>query len=60
MRIMCAYVGLSLTPHVQVYLCRAAVINAGDNIRAYLPLMTNLSTRRYLEYMHMLFTVKFF
>ena len=41
----------------------AAVINAGDKktntIRSFSPLITNLSTRRYLEYMHMLFTVKF-
>ena len=29
-------------------------------IRSYSQLMTNLSTRRYLEYMHMLFTVKFY
>ena len=42
----------------------AAVINAGDKkkpntIRSFSPLITNLSTRKYLEYMHMLFTSKF-
>ena len=61
-----------LCAHTQVYLwlrmrrfifVSAAVINArtkrANTIRSYSPLMTNLSTRRYLEYMHMLFTVKF-
>ena len=51
-----ACAGLSLSPRLS-YMRGTERTNA---IRSYSPLMTNLSTRRYLEYMHMLFTVKFY
>ena len=57
LRIICACAGLSLTQHAQAYLCLRCHHKCGwtkrtNTIISTSPLMTNLSTCRYLEYLH--------